>query len=48
MEVNGQLHEPFTLYPGKEPGNGTLREPQSRSGRFAEGQDLFPLTGIET
>ena len=33
---------------GKNPRNGTLKGPQSRSGRFAERQDLFPLTGIET
>jgi hypothetical protein len=50
MEVNGQLHTPAALPPGKEgpyPLDRRLGGPQSRSGRSGEGDKYLPLPGIE-
>jgi hypothetical protein len=50
MEVNGQVHAPTTLLPGKEPLyplDGRLAGPQSRSGRGCEEKNSQPLPGLE-
>jgi hypothetical protein len=46
MEVSGLLHVPITLFQGEQPwcpSDRRLGEPQSRSGRFGEEKNLFPL-----
>jgi hypothetical protein len=46
MEVNGQLHDPAGLFPGKTPRyplDRRLCEPQSRSGRSDGERNLFPF-----
>jgi hypothetical protein len=44
MEVNGQLHAPAALPPGKEPLGG----PQSRSERDGEEKNSQLLPGLES
>jgi hypothetical protein len=45
MELRGHLHDPAAVLP--VPINKRLDKPQSRSGRFREEKNLFPLPGIE-
>jgi hypothetical protein len=50
MEVNGQLHAPAALPPGKEPLyplDRRLGGPQSHSGRGGEEKNSQPPPGIE-
>jgi hypothetical protein len=50
MQVNGQLHASAALRPGKKPDTHWRENfggPQSRSGGFWRGENLFPLSGVE-
>ena len=50
MEASGQLLVPAALPPGNKPRyplNRRLGGPDSRYGRFGEGNNLFPLPGFE-
>jgi hypothetical protein len=48
MDVNGQLHAPLALPPGKEPLNRMLGGLQSQSGRGGEEKNSQPLPGLVT